>query len=620
MFPRNRITSISNGRIKTETRGSPAALSAFASHRNYAENKTQVTANIGSFGNASGSNSSSVNSFWSSQYQYMMTGLLPADPSYAESSQLALFFRDIYLFDNVAGSAVDIQSTFPFSSYDLRGLDESELDIYKDALDQLNIERMLPIISTAFLTDGYFCGSLIFDPKTKRFIDTLIHDALQCQVIPGPFFNMMPIINVTTGATTERLLNSNSMYARNYMASLPNAFVDMLKQGSYTLNPISTLFVGRKSLTDRAYVSFLHRILPMYLIEKTMFRGTLVEASRRQRAMTHLTAGDDTWTPTGEELQALVAQFQQAEFDPLGGWVSTRSAVNVNDVRPGGEFWKWTDMVDIMVPYKMRALGISEAFLSGDASYASAESAYSTFLESMNSYRNHLTNAVFDSTLFPLVAVANGLYKKGVQDSEKMRREDITNFLMHANNRSKLKLPQMIWHKSLEAKGEENTFELLEQASEKGVPIPMKAWMAAAGLDYEGLMKDLKEDGELRKKLEQYTGKDTSHEGEEEVGDDGDDNARFRPTAQSINAGAIARKALLSRNWDQPELYNIGKTGKKQHVVHNPRGKTRDLNKMIAQIAARAERDPEYRLKLAKANVARMGYSTVPLAGDIPKR
>lgn len=616
MFPRNKITGITGGTIRTESRAQ--ASSSYSSRgRQYAEHTpTKVEASLGSFGGGGGGNSMSVNSYWSSQLQYMFTGLIPAEPSYTDMSQLGWFYRDIYLNDATAGSCVDIQSSFPFSDYDLRGLDEKELDIYKDSLNQLNILQMLPIISTAYLTDGYFCGSLVFDPAAKRFLDTLVHDAMQCQVIPGPFFNMMPTINVQTSGATVQLLNSDSPYNQEYIRSLPRSFLDMLNQGQFTLNPISTLYVARRSLTDRAYVSFLHRILPMYLIEKTMFRGTLVEASRRQRATTHLTAGDDIWTPTGEELQALVSQFQQAEFDPLGGWVSTRGSVSVTDIRPGGDFWKWTDMADIMVPYKLRALGVSESFLSGDASYASAESAVSTFMETQNTYRTHLTDSVFNTTLFPLIAVANGLYKKGTPKTNMVQRGQISQYLMHAHNRSSLNMPQLVWHKSLEAKGEENTFEMLQQASDKGVPIPLKAWMAAAGMDVDSLMKDLKEDKSLRTRLEQYTGKDTSHEGEDAT--EGEPElARFRPTTQSIKAGAVGRKALLSRDFGEPEAYTLTKTGQKKHTVHNPRGKQTDHNGMVAKIAARAEADPEYRRRLAKTNQEQLGRTTIPGAGDL---
>lgn len=612
MFPRAKITGVQNGRIKTGAVGATPAAS-YASKRSYSESQTAVTASLGGSLGGGGGNSVSMNTFWNSQYQYMFTGLIPAEPMYNQMAQLALFYRDIYLNDNVGGTVVDLQSSFPFSDFDLRGINPRAEAIYQDALDQLNIQRMLPMISTAYLADGFFAGSLIFDPKSKRFIDTLVHDALQCSVIPGSFFNQMPQVNVSTSSQTINMLGSDSPYAREYVASLPQEFVNLMNQGSYTLSPVSTLFVARRTLTDRAYVSYLHRLLPMYLIEKTMFRGTLVEASRRQRATSHITAGDDVWTPTGEELAALVSQFQQAEYDPLGGWVSTRNAVQITDIRPGGDFWKWTDMGDQLVPYKLRALGVSESFLSGETSYAAMESAYSLFMESQNVYRNHMTNSVFYSTLFPLIAVANGLYKDGTPDSAKLKNNQISKFLMHSNNKAHLMTPKVMWHKSLEAKGEESTFDMLEAVSEKGVPIPLKQWMAAAGLDKETLLKDLKEDQNLRQLLNKYTGKDTRHEAEDGEGDDDaghgseiDAGVRRVPTAQSLRKGVTGKRSILGRNWGDPQDYTIGKTGKKQYQ-YGSRMKTRDVNARIAKIGARAQTDAHYRLSLAKQNQHKFG-------------
>lgn len=609
MFPRNRITGVQNGRIKTDV-GAPSPVSAYASKRNYSE-QSQVTASLGGGLGGGGGNSVSMNTFWNSQYQYWFTGLIPAEPMYSQAAQLALFYRDIYLNDSVGGTVVDLQSSFPFSDFDLRGTDDKTTRIYEDAMDQLNIQRMLPIVSTAYLADGFFAGSLIFDPKSKRFIDTLVHDALQCSIIPGSFFNQMPQVNVQTSSQTVNMLGSDSPYAREYVNSLPREFVQLMSQGQYVLSPISTLFVARRTLTDRAYVSYLHRLLPMYLIEKTMFRGTLVEASRRQRATSHITAGDDIWTPSGEELAALVSQFQQAEFDPLGGWVSTRNAVQITDIRPGGDFWKWTDMSDTLTPYKLRALGVSESFLSGETSYAAMESAYSLFLESQNVYRNHMTNSIFYSTLFPLIAVSNGLYKPGTREDQKLRNNQISKFLMHSNNKATLLTPKIMWHKSLEARGEETTFEMLEQVSEKGVPVPIKQWMAAAGMDKDTLLKDLKEDGELRKLLGKYTGKDTSHEGEESFREEA--GVRRGPTAQSIKKGVTAqRRSILGRHWNDPQDYVKGKTGKKQYVFDS-RLKVRDQNAQLAKISARMNVDAQYRLRTSRHNQMKFGQSSLEM-------
>ncbi|QRE00350.1 hypothetical protein [Burkholderia phage BCSR5] len=664
MFPVNRVTGVSNGevRIAHHSAGNRIAASAARSNNILSgiagmDQATQVLANLSGPAGFAGGASTSVNSFWNSQYQYMMTGILPADPSLIDTSSLALFFRDIYLFDNTAGSAIDIQSTFTFSDWDLRGLPEHELQYFDDALAQLNIETMMSEISVAYLTDGFFCGSLVFDPISKQFLDTLKHDALACTVLPSPFHNIDPTINVRVSQAVQQFVNDTSAYAKQYLAQMPHQFTDMLRSGAFTLDPVTTLFVGRKTLSDRAYVSYLHRILPMYLIEKTLFRGTLVEVARRQRAITHLTAGDDTWTPSGEELNALVGMFQAAEFDPLGGWVASRNAVQTVDVRPAGDFLKWTDMMDVLSPYKLRALGISESFLSSEQSYASAEQSYSTFLESQNAYRNHLTDQVFNRKLFPLIAVVNGLMDDRLKAKGRLTPKQL---LFNASNRAMLRMPTLHWTKSLEAKGEDNLFDMLEKASDKGVPIPLKMWMAAAGIDSDALLKDLKDDAPLRKQLEKYTGKDTTHEGEEEYDEEGGDvyasrkafnrilsslsdrdlralrnnggdSTRARRAFASVRAELGAELTSLSlannrtrvgigaRSFSGQEMSRPNKSGSGRHHVLNSRVKERDFNAKLAKIAADAEKDPHYRMELKKRNIERTGRATTTLAGGIMK-
>ena len=80
-------------------------------------------------------------------------------------------------------------------------------------------------------------------------------------------------------------------------------------------------------------VSMFRRVVPIYLLEKMLYRGTISESQRRQRAIMHIQAGSETWTPINTELQGLVALFQQADLDPTGAIVATRNDVNVGEVR-----------------------------------------------------------------------------------------------------------------------------------------------------------------------------------------------------------------------------------------------------------------------------------------------
>jgi hypothetical protein len=597
-------------------------------------NSTRVEAGLFSGLGASGGSgaSMSVNSFWQSNYQYMMTGLLPADPHLIDTSTLQLFYRDIYLFDSVAGSMVDLISTFPFSDWKLSGLDDHDLEFYNTALERLDIKQMLPTISLAHLVDGFFCGSLVFDPSSKQFIDTMIHDALSVAAIPSPFWNIDPTLNVRVGQATQQFMHDTSEYARRYLDTMPSQFIDMLRSGAFTLDPVTTLFVPRRSTTDRSYTSFLHRILPMYLYEKTLYRGTLTEAQRRQRAMTHITMGDDNWTPTGEELFAMVREFQSAEADPLGGWVATRNAVQTVDVRPGGEMWRWDDVSESLTPMKLRAMGTSEAFLAGDASYAAGESAYSSFMESMDAYRNKMTYRVFESKIFPLVAVVNNLYKEGARHRAKPGH--IIDFLFNAANRQSLKMPILQWKKDLTVNGEENTMEMLDMASSKGVPIPMKMWMAAAGIDPDSIERDLTNDQKYRQFLSNISGKDTSYDAEQPldgnggwVNNDGGNRMLALPDQPDIRGheGEPDIASLLNRvdrmpttasmQWD-PNTFRAGlgsrefpdmdswrltKTGKIASDPH-PVTARRNYNDMIFKIARDVNRDPNYRETLKRRN------------------
>jgi hypothetical protein len=580
MFAKHKVTAVNSTGIKTTKMGG-----------------TSVTANLQGVGSAN----LSMSTYTNSQYSYYMSGLLPATPDLPDTTPLTFFYRDMYLHDSVAGSCVDIQSVFPFSDWELRGLEEKELSIFNTALERLNLRELLPQASVSYLTDGFYTGSLIYDAKDKNFMDILTHDALNCALTASPFNNIDPTVRVTVAGAVTQFLEGSSEYAKRYLNSMPGRFVDLLKQGSFVLEPLTTIFLARRGLTDRPYQSYLHRILPMYLIEKAMYRGTLIEANRRQRAMSHISSGDDLWTPTSEELMTIVQQFQAAEQDPLGGWISTRNAVQVTDLRPGGDFWKWTEMTDTMVQYKLRALGISEALLSGDASYASAESAYSTFLETVNAYRTHLTHNIFNKKLFPLIAVANGLYK---DKSKKSGTDDLMGFLYNTANRNNLHAPILHWNKDLTAKTEDNMMDMLEKVKEQtGMPIPLKTWLAAAGVDKDTLVRDAREDDELRESL------NMGREDPDPEDDGGGDIEAGALPSVSMNAGYRKRTALLNRHHGE-ELFATTPTGKRKHVL-NQEGKMKDIHHRIAKIAARADSDPNYREQLKKNNIAKNGTATL---------
>lgn len=509
------------------------------------------------------------------------------------------FYRDIYYFDAIGGSAVDLTATFPFSDWTLSGVDNKYLEVYSDTLARLNMRTLLPEMALSYLVDGDFIGTLIYNSELKNFYDIMIHDRLFCRVIPSPFYSMDPIIQAQASAKLRMFLNTGSRHASQMLKNYPEKLINAMNAGAVELDPLTTLHIARRSLPDRmsGSVSYLKRLLPIYLLEKTLYRGTLVEFNKRMRATTHIQAGDAEWEPTDAEMEDLLNKFQSTEMDPLGAWIVTRQGVNIQDIRQGGDFLKWTDMTETLVPLKLRALGISEAFLAGDASYATAESAVTVFMENVDAFRNFFTMKIFNYKIFPMVALANGFYKKGVVPK---KNATIREILFNANNQKDLEIPKLIWNKDLTAKEGSSKIDMLEKLSEKGMPIALRTWAAAAGLDVSSLMSDLSEEGaedfnKLLMGFKAQTKKFT--EGEEEKGGGG-----FGNYASTL---PLMKRGLGNRDYGDPKPHVLGRTGKPKSVL-NEHQHMRKENDAIVRAVMKLQ-DPEHRAVARKRVQNRYG-------------
>jgi hypothetical protein len=341
-------------------------------------------------------------------------------------------------------------------------------------------------------------------------------------------------------------------------------------------------------------VSYLKRLLPVYLLDKILYRGTLMEAHKRQRATTHIMAGDDNWIPTDTELQGMLEDFQKTDLDPLGAWVVTRNGISVQDIRAGGDFWKWTDTFDILTPYKLRALGISEAFLSGDASYATAEAAISVFLQDADAFRQEMTYSILTNKVFPILAVLHGLYR---DPSKAANNDSVEGLMKNLSNQRNLKIPQIRWHKSLEGTDAASQWDMLDKLSEKGFNIPMKMLAAAAGLDITVLMSEMAEDVEVRKKMQALSDniKEHSPDTEDESQGDGGSSMEFSALPRTLDSPIKRKMPLLAREFDTNKQIGImSKSGKVIHAVPNERSHQQKVNNNIVK-AMRALQDPHHR-------------------------
>ena len=522
------------------------------------------------------------------------TGLLPN--SAIDDAPLIQYYRDMYSFDSVGGSACDLLSAFPFSDYTLGGQSSDVLEIFSNSMSRLNLRQLFPEIALCYLVDGAFIGSLVYDSKVKAFQDVMIHDRASATIIRKPFHTLDPVIRVNSGAVLRQYVESGSPYLQSVLTSFPQGFVNAFLEENTLVDPLSTIYIPRMGTIDMPTASYLRRLLPYYMLEKFVYRGTLIESSKRLRATTHIQVGDETWVPTPEEMQEIRDSFMASELDPLGAWVVTRNGINVADFRQGGDMWKYTDLD--LTSQKLRALGISEAFLTAEANYSNSEVAQSVFMETMGAFRSMVTSKVLEKKILPLIAVQHGLYK---DESKALQGKDPNSIMSNLANVKNLKVPSVAWHKSLE-NPDSSVLDTLDKLTEKGVPISLRRWAAAGNQNITMLLAEAEEDAAIREAIAKIN-PDAAPTEEARV--------QANLVLRSANAALTKRrKGLLTREFgEEAEAYELTPTGKKKWV-YNQKAAHAKANATIAA-AQMALADPNVKATALRRAKERLGFTTL---------
>lgn len=513
-------------------------------------------------------------------------------------------FTDIYYNDPTAGSIVDIKSNLMFSEFNLGGiLDKKAASAFHESLENLNIRNLMPHALVDHDVKGAFVGSLLYNENKKAFVDIMPHGYENCKVDMLPFFNQDPLITVafpddvraTMGVETPRI-----KALREYLGA---EVVNQINNAALELDAKSTVYLPRQAFTNSTGVSYYRRILPMYLLEKNLFRGTLVESARRQRGILHLTLdGGGEWEPTVADFEMMTQLFQNADADPLGAIIATRSGISADELRQGGDFWKVTDVWDSTLSMKLKALGISEAFLSGDATFSNQDTSMSFFIDGIRGQRDLFVRKMLYNRIFPLISALNGFV---VGQNGKLQRRgnlldkiDPMGNIGILNDGSRLLIPSVHWEKTLKPEGDQQYMDMLQALTEKGVPVPIRAMAAAAGFNIERLLADQQGDKDLVEALAKYS-KEIAEIKTKYGPAEGDDTAMASAMAgaqylhnikNGTRSDVLARSngkmlGLASRDFGEEfEVAGVTHDGKKRYLFDQKKGQERANRKIVKQI------------------------------------
>jgi hypothetical protein len=455
-----------------------------------------------------------------------------------DASGLDEMFRLMYHRDHIAGTIVDMIADTIWSDYDLVGIKDPVVkNLFQDSMEAINIIATMPDITREFLVLGRTISSLIFDKNRGIFKDIISHDPSLVRLTPIPIKGYDPKIDLIPSPALRRFVDSVDPRDVDARQALPEAFINAVKQasggsggrfsslqtsmyagqtgaGGIPLDPVNTLFVGRRVFNyDYIGTSFYTRLITFWALEKALINATVTSARRRSRSILHVKAGiDNMWEPSANELDNIGGMFIQADQDPVGAVVTTRTGVDASEVRSGSDFYKWGDEWGLLNEGKLRALGANDGLLSGDATYSNQESARMFFMERAANLRRSLTSRIFYDRLFPLLARIHGLKK--VTTAELNHNIRIKRYGVQGNRLtqrqaleipdSELMYPTIQWRKELVSDIDEKRLDIYERLEEKGLPVSLKSWAAAGNVDLDSMTSDMEADADIRRQVSRW--------------------------------------------------------------------------------------------------------------------
>ncbi len=411
--------------------------------------------------------------------------------------------RRVYYYDAICGGAVDLKRLLPWGEFEFTDVKDPQVrQLFEDAIiDGLDMVKMMPLLCGEFLVIGRVTASRVFNPSLGYWDNMIIHNDDYVTVHKPVFSNRTPKIDIIPSPALRAFATSTDPRDVEDRESVSSRYIELLRGGSkIPLEPLNTSYAARQlSVNDYLGHSLFERVMHIILYEQAILASTMQSALRKMGRILHVTVGDGKeWQPTSEDLANVSYMFMDAESDPNQSVLATGPGIEVNEVGvTHQEVSKLPDEIDWITQVKMLALGTSEGYLSGDASLDHMEAAMSIGVESLRALRDYLTDR------FILDAARDLAH---IHDLKEVKTANLGGpntplVKIATNSDTKYIVPRVQWKRSLQPVGDEAMFDVLQRAKEEGLPVPMRMWATAAGVNMDELLESMPQDIADRKKV-----------------------------------------------------------------------------------------------------------------------
>ncbi|MEO0075115.1 MAG: hypothetical protein ABIK31_03275, partial [candidate division WOR-3 bacterium] len=328
--------------------------------------------------------------------------------------------RYFYMYDPIIGGVVDLHAEMPHSPARLFGIDDQEiLDHYLKAVERVDLWNLLPEITREYLKIGEAFPYLRWDDDAKNFSHIILQNPDFIEIETSMFVDEEDKYYLTSDPRLKSLIEGNEPTYRDVKSRLPVEFLRFVFYGERIPLPFDEkdLFIAlikKNSPSDVRGTSIIDRTFKYLIYEDKLLDSQIAIADNVIFPIRMFKFGNEHWTPNEEQLAAFQETLLSRKFDP-DFYFLTHNAVTYeshslsNDIMSLGNEWERIDKV------KMIALGISQGFMTGESSYASAHVAFQTAIARYRTLRS-MIESQFLNKFFKTIAERAGFYKVSLRE------------------------------------------------------------------------------------------------------------------------------------------------------------------------------------------------------------
>lgn len=408
--------------------------------------------------------------------------------------------------DPVIGSVIDMFAEMLTSDIDLygEGVTGEIKRSYEQAINDTAIVSMFQYFIKEFLVVGEVIPHLIFDESKGIWSDLIFHNPDQVNVLSSSFLNVPTILEFVPDEGLRKFITSQHPQVLDYIQTLPAEIVSAIASGQNV--PLNTKFnvsfLARKLFPyDTRGTSILPRVWQISMYESACFNSAIATARRHSGPLKICKLGspEHQFIPPKEFFDEMVQQFTIAESDPHAMLVLPNYGIQFEAFGTTDRMMQISREYEIIERIKLTALGVSQGFLHGDASWASSKTNMNTLLMRLKGMRKFFEAMWFQNKFFkPLAEINEWQHRSTAEVNHRVR-------IKKNANEQRLIVPKIKWRQLLEPVVDKDMLEAIRLLNDLGVKSSKTTSFAAAGLDFEGetvnALTEQKIEKQLRKKI-----------------------------------------------------------------------------------------------------------------------